>query len=670
MLREIWSTKRMMVDSVSSRGSIAVSFLETYYAAVSGYGNHTYDVRSLNGRTDGLTGTYQIQFSLTNPTGDGDNTPETAQNLGQIRPGTWTTIGSGVSSGFEPHPVLNDEDFFQFSIEDYQTMTWTATVLTLVGGRTPIRFPEVELLDSTLVSIAKNIGGSNDRDATITSLLSPGTYFLRVVGHYNDVRAGREYCSCSLAMIATSIDTDGTTSAADAVGTTSVSPGQSIATNVSRWIGTDASVLPATPVRKDVDLQKFRATQAGVLRVSASSMSSSAVAAGEKVATAITVFDTTGKTLAQDVPLDPAADPELRLQLSADQVVYVAISHRDNVDFSPGVHSSGSSAGIGRYLFSAQFDSTTTANNLKDDSTSSLGVKAIQAGQTIVDLLGRDGSLIRDTKDVDLFRLDATKSESIRIRLASGNAGTNLRVFTLVNGVMTQVAAESPLGYSVSEALVNVTAGATYYLGVNGQSSTPDSYDPVTGTGSTAGDVGFYSLSLTPVKLPSTISVTSPGQRTEDTTPAVSWNADANSASYEVRIRRQSNGAVVALGIGITGLAWSPATALADGDYIVNVRGLSSTGDYGSWSPDRAFNVTAAPVPAVPVIVGPSGTVLTLRPTISWNAAVAADTYDVWVDQIGGTQQIIRERAVRGLSLTPSTSLPSASIGSGSDPLM
>ena len=66
----------------------------------------------------------------------------------------------------------------------------------------------------------------------------------------------------------------------------------------------------------------------------------------------------------------------------------------------------------------------------------------------------------------------------------------------------------------------------------------------------------------------------------------------------------------------------------------------------------------AVGVPFTTDLTGPTGNSISSRPAITWNAVSGADSYELWVNQIGGTNAIIRETALTTASFTATADLP------------
>ena len=88
---------------------------------------------------------------------------------------------------------------------------------------------------------------------------------------------------------------------------------------------------------------------------------------------------------------------------------------------------------------------------------------------------------------------------------------------------------------------------------------------------------------------------------------------------------------------GLTGTSYTPADTLTAGNYSVRTRVLNSTGQVSAWSPAQTFTLLGA-LPGPTVATGPLGIVADLTPTITWEAAPNAATYELRVTSAGRTR--------------------------------
>lgn len=148
-------------------------------------------------------------------------------------------------------------------------------------------------------------------------------------------------------------------------------------------------------------------------------------------------------------------------------------------------------------------------------------------------------------------------------------------------------------------------------------------------------------------------NVTAGQNSTFDRTPTFAWDALLGATKYDLIVQNQSTKINVVNQRNISALNFTPTTNLPDGQYNVWVRGISAAGVRGSWTD------------AIPIYVGgrttvltPVGTITNTTPTFSWKPVDGAIRYDLWVDQVGVTSQIIRRTNETGTSFTAAAPLP------------
>jgi hypothetical protein len=116
-------------------------------------------------------------------------------------------------------------------------------------------------------------------------------------------------------------------------------------------------------------------------------------------------------------------------------------------------------------------------------------------------------------------------------------------------------------------------------------------------------------------------------------TPTLSWNAADRAQTYQVQVSTASNfGTTLVNQSGITTTSYDVTTALQNNtQYYWRVR-ASNAGGESDWSTARTFTTIIA-APAVPTLAAPenNATNVSVTPTLSWNAADRAQTYQVQV---------------------------------------
>ncbi|MCA9061874.1 MAG: hypothetical protein KDA96_02415, partial [Planctomycetaceae bacterium] len=145
--------------------------------------------------------------------------------------------------------------------------------------------------------------------------------------------------------------------------------------------------------------------------------------------------------------------------------------------------------------------------------------------------------------------------------------------------------------------------------------------------------------------------VLGPASSSAQVTSAISWTAVKEAAEYELEIRRP-DGTLVRNESHLTSTSYQSSPAFEYGtEYLVRVRGRSSTGTTGAWSADHRFTTPPAQV----VAIGPSGGGLTPGMiTFQWQIASGAAVYEVWVDRLlpAWEKQVEHQTSVSETSLT------------------
>lgn len=139
-------------------------------------------------------------------------------------------------------------------------------------------------------------------------------------------------------------------------------------------------------------------------------------------------------------------------------------------------------------------------------------------------------------------------------------------------------------------------------------------------------------------------------------TPTFSWEALAGAAKYELVIRNRNTGATTVEERNVTGLSFTPTAPLADGPYRWWAVGVSAQGVRSFWTAPLDIYIGGRTE-----LLSPAGNSNVPTPTFTWRPVDGAVRYDLWVNQIGGQAQIIRQQNLSGTSFTASSSLPTGS---------
>jgi len=143
---------------------------------------------------------------------------------------------------------------------------------------------------------------------------------------------------------------------------------------------------------------------------------------------------------------------------------------------------------------------------------------------------------------------------------------------------------------------------------------------------------------------------------TFDRTPTFAWQSLPGAVNYEVFIRDRNSGSTTAHQTGLTGLSWTPSSALSDGPYRVWVLGISAQNIRSQWTDPMDIFVGGRTE-----ILTPQDSIEDPTPEFTWRPVDGAVRYDLWVDQVSGTAQIIRQQNLTSTSFTPGSPLPTGS---------
>jgi len=238
--------------------------------------------------------------------------------------------------------------------------------------------------------------------------------------------------------------------------------------------------------------------------------------------------------------------------------------------------------------------------------------------------------------------------------MVSGATQYDLWVNAVVNG---QETVGSPVfrNANASETSLTLTAtqalnpGRTYRWYIGAVSNN--------GTRFWSGGQTFTIASL-PVATP-----TGPSGPITTDTPTFSWNAVANAVHYDVWVNPVINGqevlnTPVLRNSNVTETSWTPSLtqALSPGHtYRWYIGAVSNTGTT-IWNSGVMFAI--APLEA-PIPSGPSGSVITDRPTFAWTTVSGATRYDVWVNGVFNGQETVGNPVLRNTNATGTSWTPS-----------
>ena len=138
--------------------------------------------------------------------------------------------------------------------------------------------------------------------------------------------------------------------------------------------------------------------------------------------------------------------------------------------------------------------------------------------------------------------------------------------------------------------------------------------------------------------------------------PTIAFNPSRNATGYEVEIRNSLNGAIVALGKGLTVPEFTPTDRLAPGQYTAASRTFFK-GIGGNFTDRVPFTVS---IPTVTTLT-PRGSGAGLEPTLRWQPSEHTDaTYEVRIDDVTSVPKtLFTQPGLTSTSLeTPGTLTP------------
>jgi hypothetical protein len=503
----------------------------TYYVGVSGYNNRSYNPTVAGSGIGGGTGNYSLQFSLGNADPNGLISGAVDVNLGNDQE---PLIFDGLIGADYGAPVsVADVDLFKIVVPDNGTLfvdidtpyesDYVDSYLRFFDENgTPLVFSDTgELIESDDDLSYDRAGNETEftdflypelvfedpfdrefynghrTDSFVAGTVSRGdVYYIGVSDYFNSdydpttlngrpaIGDGGQY---KLEVTFVNNDLNGSI-------TQSISDATLPIVNRPGIIGADGDPVTgglSQVGNKDVDFFKVRSATAGILEVDITSSTS------DPVDTVAFIFDGNGNLLTSDDDTDDF-DPLIQYQIAANQNYFVAVTGYGNDNFDPFALGSGTGGDIGEYTLNSRILSSSQATVLSDNTINNGAVQNISVYQTIFDEIGKDNGFVTGASDVDIYRFVPTTTNKIEIRVNANEefgADTFLRLFD-ING--NELAANDNEASNIRGSVlqVDLAAGTTYLIGVNGASSQARNYNPITGTGAASGSQGTYNITL------------------------------------------------------------------------------------------------------------------------------------------------------------------------------
>ncbi len=266
-------------------------------------------------------------------------------------------------------------------------------------------------------------------------------------------------------------------------------------------IGFDGVPGQSTPREvgdRDVDMVKIQPTADGILEIDIDSFSIFDV--DTAVDTVLYLFDGDGNLLAVSDDTDATTlgglDPLLRYRVKAGETYYAAVVGFGNEGFDPYLLGSGSSGETGSYEYNQQLLPLSEEGSFIDNAIGDGAVRTIGVGANLDESIGDDNNYSTGAGDVDVYTFVPTSSGDFEFKTLTNNTFSADTLVRLFDSAGREIAYNDNADATTTASTLRqtLTAGQTYYLVVSGASPTARNYDPLRGTGASAGSSGAYTL--------------------------------------------------------------------------------------------------------------------------------------------------------------------------------
>ncbi len=523
-------------DDDSGDGSFS-KLIETlavgdYFVGVSGAGNRNYDPNQANSGTSGATGNYAISFSLSNDDPNGIITGATDVNFGTYNTPYSITEVLGTDNNNTFTVNTSDVDLFKVIVPDNGQLlvdvdtpyndNFANTFLRIFdqGGTEVFSnddglfFSDVLLESNETTNNAQPnqvFEGTTFRGHTTDSFLSGAVkrgeiYYIGVSNfdhtgydphNFNNRPQGGQDDRYDLTIQFVNNDLNGSITQARSDIPLPVA-------NVPGLIGKDAinnnGIISFKEVGdRDVDFVKIKSPNAGILDIEAVSSTV------DPVNLITRIFDQEGNPVAENNAPDEEGNSRLQLQIEANKDYFVAIAGLGNSNFDPFLLGSGLSGDTGEYTLNMRLLPSNQFAPLSDNvvflanGSQNQTIQTIDIGDIITGDIGTDNNFAIGPNDLDIYKLIPSSTGNLQIRTftidALADADTFLRFFD-ESGTELAFNDDADNTTQKSSLLVDVMAGETYYIGVNGFSDQARNYNPLTGENTAPGSTGSYGLSV------------------------------------------------------------------------------------------------------------------------------------------------------------------------------
>lgn len=521
-----------------------------YYAGVSGFNNSSYNPAVAGSGIAGATGNYAIQFSLNNADPNGlisgavpitfSNSQEPVLREGSIGADYGNPVGVSDVDLFEIRVPDNGTLFIDIDtpFEDGEFVDSFLRVFDAEGNElrssddelatdevgNPLEFTDAQFPDLVFEDpIDRAFYNGHTTDSFIAGTVERGdVYYIGVSDYFNqtynpDSLDGRATGGTGglYNLFVTFINNDQNGSIPQALDN-SVVPLPVV--NQPGTIGVDTNRRTGQLVEvgdRDIDFVKVNSPTAGILEIDVDSYDVATI--DSPVDSVLLIFDADGNLLATNDDSNDSLDPLLRYQIEANTDYFVAVTGYGNNNFDPFQLGSGSPGDTGEYIFNSRLLPLSQALVLSNDRIPSGSIEDVALGSIVPGYIGEDNGFVTGADDIDLYRFTPTTSGTVNIQAQSVEAYSSDTYLRLFNANGSQIAANDDENSITRGSFVQaaVTAGTTYYIGVNGAGPNAGNYDPFTGAGAANGSPGSYTLIVSeavtpPVQPPTTPPITPP----------------------------------------------------------------------------------------------------------------------------------------------------------------
>jgi hypothetical protein len=479
----------------------------TYYIGVSSFNNSGYNVVTGGGAMGGQSqGDYRLSVSLGNrdPNGvlRGAATFESwalpRQQYYYLTDDIGTDPGPTDGDGSRLFVGGNDVDMYEVLAVDTGVLRiWVGSVDRLDGQSNPATLDTyVRVFDAAGTELAANDDDGFTTDSYVEVPVSKGQRLFVAISEsmnrsYSATDPFRPYREAGTGLYDALVQVwnrDANGSAYDATvlaGTAETVPGM---------VGSDAGVLIGEDGSRDVDFYLFSPEENGVLDFTVTSPDGTLVPSVSlwrwfpDEQEVFRLAESTAESVTQQV------------YVAAGEYYFVSVTGEGNSGYQWNASGTGLGGDTGNYQLVSRLRPESDWWLLSDEVIGSPAIRDLMVDEWADGFIGGDGDLLRGATDVDLWRFvaprDGTVSISTFVDFEYGS-DTFLRVFDAAGNELAFNDDWSTQTRS-SRVLLEVVAGATYYVGISGWGPDGDlrAYTPTGILSTVQGSIGGYFLSV------------------------------------------------------------------------------------------------------------------------------------------------------------------------------